>query len=71
LRNALWSTWLRRPVPDAMRRSYRLIVAAPSSRLTACLQALAGLPWVARHRRVVPPHVAGMLRLLETAGESR
>jgi GT2 family glycosyltransferase len=67
LRNALWSTWLRRPARDAARRSYHLIAAAPLSLSTvdACWRALAGLPWVARNRRVVPPDVAGMLRLLE------
>jgi GT2 family glycosyltransferase len=72
LRNALWSTWLRRPLRDAVLHSVRLVASAPrNGRSAACWDALGGLGWVARNRRVVPPDVARMLRLLDTAGSAR
>ncbi len=73
LRNSLWSTWLRRPVRDAVRRTYHLVASSPRGwpTVAACLQAAAGLPWVAARRRVVPAELAGMLRLLDTAGAAR
>jgi GT2 family glycosyltransferase len=67
LRNALWSAWLRRPWPSAMRRSVAVLrergrwADAP-----ALLGALRGLPWVLRHRRVIPASVEAALRRLET-----
>jgi GT2 family glycosyltransferase len=67
LRNALWCAWLRRPLPAALRKSWRLVCAAPRTRETwrGLTAALAGLPWVLRQRRVVPPEVERSLRLLE------
>jgi GT2 family glycosyltransferase len=58
LRNTLWFTWLRRPVRPALRRTAVVLRGAPRDRTTAlaCLDALRGLPWVARSRRVLPPH---------------
>jgi GT2 family glycosyltransferase len=67
LRNTLWTLWLRRPVPAAAARTVRLLRRCPADRHTAraVAQALAGLPWVLRERRVSPPHVERMRRLLE------
>ncbi len=67
LRNALWSAWLRRPLSSALGKTGRLVRAAPATRETwrGLTSALAGLPWVLRHRRVVPPHVEQWFRLLE------
>jgi GT2 family glycosyltransferase len=67
VRNALWSAWLRRPLASALRKTGRLIRAAPRTSATwrGLAAALAGLPWVLRQRRVVPPHVEQSFRLLE------
>jgi GT2 family glycosyltransferase len=67
IRNTLWTTWLRRPLPDALRRTGTLLRQVPADRTTAraLAQAVAGLGWVLRERRVVPDHVAYGLRLLE------
>jgi GT2 family glycosyltransferase len=67
LRNTLWFCWLRRPVPSALRRTLFLARTAPRDRasLRAFGAALAGLPWVIRERRVVPPAVEQRLMVLE------
>jgi GT2 family glycosyltransferase len=67
LRNALWSTWLRRPVSGVLRKTGHLVRTAPLSRETwrGLAAAFAGLPWVLRRRRVVPPEVERRFRLLE------
>jgi GT2 family glycosyltransferase len=63
LRNELWSAWLRRPLPRAVRLT--LAVLRSGRGRTALRAALRGVPWVLRERRVVPAHVEGWLRLLE------
>jgi N-acetylglucosaminyl-diphospho-decaprenol L-rhamnosyltransferase len=67
LRNALWSTWLRRPGRTAALRTLRELRRSPRDRHTAraLAQAVAGLPWVPRERRVSPPHVEAARRLLD------
>lgn len=67
LRNTLWFSWLRRPLPAAVRRTGRLARTVPrdTASLRAFGQAAAGLPWVVRERRVVSPAVEADLRLLE------
>jgi N-acetylglucosaminyl-diphospho-decaprenol L-rhamnosyltransferase len=67
LRNTLWFAWLRRPLPDAARRSWRTLAGAPRDRVTlyAVLEAARGLPWVLRDRRPLPGPVAAGLRLLD------
>ncbi|MFE9396670.1 glycosyltransferase family 2 protein [Streptomyces flavidovirens] len=69
LRNTLWFCWLRRPAPAALRRTFFLARTVPRDRasLRAFGQALAGLPWVLRERRVVPPAVEARLRSLTQA----
>jgi GT2 family glycosyltransferase len=69
LRNALWCAWMRRPLSGALRRTLWLARTAPRepTTLTGFAAALAGLPWVLRHRRVVPPAVEAGLRLLDRA----
>ncbi|MBA8824842.1 GT2 family glycosyltransferase [Saccharopolyspora lacisalsi] len=68
LRNTLWTTWLRRPIRSALRRSATVLSQAPRDRATAAAlaEAAGGLPWVLRERRVVPARVEHALRLLET-----
>ncbi|WP_370588774.1 glycosyltransferase family 2 protein [Pseudonocardia sp. C8] len=67
IRNTLWTLWLRRPVRSAVRRTVEVVRGAPADAATlrAVLAAVAGLPWVLRERRVVPPAVEEGLRLLE------
>ncbi|MCW2667091.1 MAG: glycosyltransferase [Frankiales bacterium] len=67
IRNTLWFGWLRRPLPSAAVRTARLFRKVPKDRISllGVLDALAGLPWVLRHRRVVPPHVEAGYRLLD------
>ncbi len=73
LRNALWFTWLRRPLPSALRKTGRLFRTAPRMSATGrgLAQAIAGLPWVLRHRRVVPLHVEQWLRLLDQGSHAQ
>jgi GT2 family glycosyltransferase len=65
LRNSLLTTWLRRPLPHALRRTASLLTEAGPGGMLALPAAVRRLPWVARERRVVPPEVEGALRLLE------
>ncbi|GAA4533804.1 glycosyltransferase family 2 protein [Amycolatopsis samaneae] len=67
LRNTLWTLWLRRPLPAAVRRTVAVLAASPADRTTAgaLLDAVRGLPWVVRERAVVPTRVESGLRLLE------
>jgi len=67
IRNTLWFTWLRRPVPSALRRSAQLLRSLPRDpvSLRGVLAALAGAPWVWRARQVVPAEVEAGYRLLD------
>ena len=67
IRNTLWFTWLRRPLPAALRRTRDVLAGAPRDRVTAAgvLDALRGAAWVARDRRVLPPHVEARFLALE------
>ena len=66
LRNALWCAWLRRPLGSAAFETLRWWRASRRERSLArsAADALRGLPWVLRERRVVPPHVEQALRSL-------
>jgi GT2 family glycosyltransferase len=66
-RNAFWFAWLRRPLPIALRRTFKLAQSGPWDRATLELfaEAFGGLPWALRQRRVVPPEIERGLRLLE------
>ena len=67
IRNTLWFTWLRRPLPAALRRTAELAVTVPRDRVSAGAfgAAIGGLPWVLCERRPLPPGVEAQLRLLE------
>jgi GT2 family glycosyltransferase len=65
LRNALWTAWLRRPLPRALALSARLIADAGPEGPVGLADALRGLPWIVRERRVVPAHLERSLRALE------
>ncbi|MGH8903522.1 MAG: glycosyltransferase family 2 protein [Egibacteraceae bacterium] len=66
-RNDLWTSWLRRPAPSAGRQTLIALRAAardPAAR-AGLLEALQGVGWVVRERRVVPAHLEAALRRLE------
>ncbi|TFV54900.1 glycosyltransferase [Mycobacterium sp. PS03-16] len=67
IRNTLWFTWLRRPLPAAAMRTVRLLRRLPRDRVTASGigDAVRGLPWVLRERRPVPAHLERGYRQLE------
>ncbi|MCA1820222.1 MAG: glycosyltransferase [Pseudonocardia sp.] len=67
IRNTLWTAWLRRPLPSALRRTGTMLRSVPWdwASLMAFAEALGGLAWVVRERRVVPPDVEHGLQLLE------
>lgn len=67
IRNTLWFTWLRRPLPSALRRTVRLATRVPRDRITVCAvaDAVRGASWVWRERHVVPDHVEHGYRQLE------
>lgn len=69
VRNALWSAWLRRPLPGALRRTRSIARGLLTDRGTreGLAAAIAGLPWVLRERKTVPNEVEQMLRILEAA----
>ncbi|WP_026406142.1 glycosyltransferase family 2 protein [Actinomadura rifamycini] len=69
IRNTLWFTWLRRPLPAAARRTAGLLRTLPRDRVTAAAlaEAAAGLGWVARERRPLPRDVEDRLRTLEAS----
>ena len=67
IRNTLWTTWLRRPFRPALRRTLHLLATVPRDRVTAhgLGAAVRGIPWVLRHRRVLPPHAEARFAALE------
>jgi GT2 family glycosyltransferase len=69
IRNTLWTTWLRRPLRPALRRTLHLLRTVPRDRVTldGLLAALGGLPWVLRERRVLPPHAEARFAALDDA----
>lgn len=66
IRNTLWTLLLRRPIPVALVRAAEVVRSAPTDTTTAraVRDALGGLPWVLRQRKVVPEEVEFGLRLL-------
>jgi len=72
IRNTLWFTWLRRPVPAAVRRTRFLLRSVPRDRtsLLGLTDAVRGLPWLVRERRVLPPHAEARFRALEASQEA-
>jgi N-acetylglucosaminyl-diphospho-decaprenol L-rhamnosyltransferase len=67
IRNTIWTTWLRRPLWPALRRTARELLRMPRDRVTlrGLGWAVAGAPWVLRERRPSPAHVERFRMLLE------
>jgi len=65
-RNALWICWMRLPLRLALRETMRILRAArrDGGVASGLLDALSGLPWVLARRRVIPPQVARLYRML-------
>jgi GT2 family glycosyltransferase len=69
-RNALLTTWLRRPAPIVARDTLRLAVAGvrdPTARQALAAAALRA-PQARRHRRLLPAQIERDIRRIETAG---
>lgn len=66
VRNTLWFTWLRRPLPAALRRTAAVLGQLRSrAALEGVVAALRGTPWVLTERRVLPEHAEARFRALE------
>ncbi|HET9691290.1 MAG TPA: glycosyltransferase [Acidimicrobiales bacterium] len=67
IRNTMWSTWLRRPLPAALRRSAWMLRRFPAAPVTVrgLAAAAGGAPMVHAWRRPVPPAIDDGLRTLE------
>lgn len=67
LRNAMWTAWLRRPLSRALAHTAGLVwrTRRDATARAALREALCGLPWTLRRRRVLPGSIEQALRLLE------
>jgi GT2 family glycosyltransferase len=67
VRNELLVAWLRRPLPSALRRTGRLLVAQRRDRQAAlgAVDALRAIPWVLRERQPVGARLERGLRALD------
>jgi N-acetylglucosaminyl-diphospho-decaprenol L-rhamnosyltransferase len=65
-RNAILRAWLRRPITSALKETYMQLKLGMKDNDFAwgCLDAIKGLPYVLKNRKVVPAHVEEMLHLL-------
>jgi N-acetylglucosaminyl-diphospho-decaprenol L-rhamnosyltransferase len=68
-RNALWFSWLRRPLRNVLTHTLSALVQATTdgTKRAALAQAVRGLPWVLRDRHLLPRGVEQDLRRLEHA----
>ena len=67
VRNTLWFTWLRRPLSTVARHTWSAARAAAGDAgvRAGFVEALRGLPWVVRERRVLPNSIEEDLRRLD------
>lgn len=67
-RNALWLAWLRRPLRGALDETQRWWSESRRERVLVrnSIDALRGLAWIVRERRIVPAHVEQALRTVAT-----
>jgi GT2 family glycosyltransferase len=67
MRNAIWTSWLRRRFRSALRDTSRLAIAAlrDSQARSALMEALFGATTALRDRRPVPPTIERQLTLLD------
>jgi GT2 family glycosyltransferase len=67
LRNALLTSWMRRPVHVALARTFTLLRIADNEARIALIQAFKRLPAALRSRRLLPSHVEEQVALVESA----
>lgn len=69
LRNQLWTALLRRPAANALRMLGQYANMACRDRVAraALREAIAGLPWVLRERRPIPPELERRVSALDNA----
>ncbi len=66
LRNDLWTTWLRRRLPGALRRTAALtLTGLRGGHARTLAAALRGLPWTMRERRPISPSLERSVRTLD------
>ncbi|RQS14814.1 glycosyltransferase family 2 protein [Burkholderia sp. Bp8998] len=68
-RNAVWTAWLRWPAGAALGNTIRMLPRLWRERCVA--RAFAGLSWILRERRPIPPHVERMRRRLRDEARRR
>lgn len=68
VRNGLWVAWLRLPLVAALRATVERLaaIAHQPSVWPGATQALSGLPWIYRQRRVLPPAVEAARRQIRS-----
>ncbi|MGN6388390.1 MAG: glycosyltransferase family 2 protein, partial [Burkholderiaceae bacterium] len=65
IRNAIWLAWMRLPWRISLRDSLRVCRAGRGGAVLPALgDALRGMPWVLRKRRVLPAHALLLYRML-------
>lgn len=69
-RNRLWIAWLRLPADDAMQQTRLVLAEARAAGMAGPVlrAAIAGLPWLLRVRRPLPPDVLAMWRRIFRPG---
>ncbi|TAK33879.1 MAG: glycosyltransferase [Chloroflexota bacterium] len=67
IRNGLWTVWLRRPVGRAVAITADVLRQCTRDRAAraALIEAIQGLPWVIRNRRVIPTRIERQLLQIE------
>jgi GT2 family glycosyltransferase len=66
-RNAIWIAWMRLPWDSALKQTLRILYTAYRQDIlpVTAVNVLRGLPWVMRHRRVIPIEVESMYRRIQ------
>jgi GT2 family glycosyltransferase len=67
IRNALWVAWMRLPFFTALRKTLGICRRPHAMKHipSALIDALSGIPWVMKKRKVLPPRALAMYRILE------
>ena len=66
--SALWTAWLRRPLPRATAITAGVLASAGADAPATLAAASRGLPWILAARRAVPRPTEAALRAVERAG---
>lgn len=68
IRNELWLSWMRLPLPEALRETQRIFRCTSDRKVlqAALFGALRGLPWVLRKRKAVSEDIALLYRMVHS-----